>query len=146
MTGALLGVMETFLTNLPAGSVSTWSVVPFVTTKSLDLQRTGNVVAIGAPTASGHVAGLGLGRVGGIYSQQQITDYVFKLTLWTTSEQDLIAATDWIASHSVTYFLNLTYTEGQTVLAKMEKYGQKLNERGIWWRELEVGVKVIIGT
>lgn len=145
MTGALLAVVEGFLGNLPVGTVSTWAVVPYVTTKSLDLQRTGNVVAIGAPTGAGHVMGIGTGQVNSVYSQQQISDYVFKLTLWTTGEGDLESATDWIAQNCVTYFLNLDYTEGMTVLSKVNGFGQKLNERGVWWRTVDLFVKVVIG-
>jgi hypothetical protein len=146
MMGSLMQVMAQFLAGLPAGTVSAWNIVPFVTTKSVDLQRAGNTVAIGAPTGSGRIIGLGLGQMGsGSYSQQQVTEYTFKLTLWTISEQDIVAATDWITANSLLYFLNLPYDGGQVVMSKMTSFGQKQKERGVWWRTLDLMLEVVIG-
>jgi hypothetical protein len=146
MSGGLAQVMLTFLSNLPAPSAGgVWTPVQFSTTKSIDIQRSGDIVIVGAPVISGQVVGIGEGQVGGQYTQQQISKYTFKLTLYGSLEQDVVAATDWIAQNSVTYFLNRAYTEGQTILAKMLNYGQILNERGTWLREIEMMVEVIVG-
>jgi hypothetical protein len=147
MTGGLTQVLVTFLQGLPNPALGggTWTVVPFVTTKSVDIQRTGDTVMVGAPTITGQVYGLGIGQVNGQYTQQQISKYQFTLRLYATWEQDLVQATDWIALNSVTYFLNLSYSEGLVVLAKMMSYGQILNERGIWERELTIMIESQVG-
>lgn len=82
---------------------------------------------------------------GAVYTQQQVTDYTFKLTMWAASEQDMVAATDWIAANSVLYFLNMTYDQGIVVLSKVKSFGQYTKERGVWWRTLGILVEVVIG-
>ncbi len=142
----LMRVMAQFLSGLPPGAAGPWNIVPFVTTKSIDLQRAGNTIAIGAPTGGGRVIGFGIGQMGGaVYTQQQVTDYTFKLTMWAASEQDMVAATDWIAANSVLYFLNMTYDQGIVVLSKVKSFGQYTKERGVWWRTLGILVEVVIG-
>lgn len=151
-TGGLLNQITTFLTGLPNPTTpppnavsATWNIVPFVTTKSIDIQRAGDVVTVGAPHSSGHVMGLGFGQAHGEYSMQQITEYTFTLGMYAWAEVDIESATDWIAQNIVPHFLNLQYSEGLIILAKVLDFGEILNERGIWERKLRVMIECIIG-
>jgi hypothetical protein len=141
----LMQLMVNFLSGLPAPQSGTWSVQPFSEVKSLDLQRTGDIVAIHAPVVDGRVVGLGEGQVGGQYTQQQMSKYKFRVTLYGQQESDIVSATDWVSQNIITYFLNADFGNGETILAKVLDFGQILNERGVWWRELKLVVEAIVG-
>jgi hypothetical protein len=142
-TTGLMQLMLNFLGNLPVGSTGPWAVISFSTTKTVDLQRTGNIAVVHAPTIVATGAGMG---VTGNAPNIQLSHYTFKLTLHGNTEADVVAATDWIAANSVMYFLNASFGAGNTILSKMLRYGQVLNERGTWHREIDIMVEAILGT
>lgn len=137
---SLLDEVVSFLTSYGNG----WTVYPWSEIKSLDLQRTGNVMVVTAPTITGRAMGIGEGMVGGSYTQQQISDYEFGVTVFGTTEVAVVLVTDWIAQNVATSFLNVSFTGGVTVLGKMIRYGQVLNERGTWKREIRVMVEALL--
>jgi hypothetical protein len=141
---SMMQLVLTFLGGLPAGSTE-WSAMSASTIKSLDLQRTGNVVVVHQPTISGQVTGLGEGLAGGSYTQQQISHYTYRLTLYGLQETDVEAASDWIAANAATYFLNVSFGQGTTVMAKVTRFDQITKERGSWWRELDVMIEAVVG-
>ena len=137
------GIMQ-LMVNFLSG-VTGFNPIPFSEIKSLDVSRSGNTLIIHAPSVSGRVMGIGTGIDYGQYGQQQISQYTFKVRMYSTTENGIVSSTDWIAANAATYFLNAPFGNGQTIWGKMLGYSMILNERGVWMRDVEILLEVIVG-
>jgi hypothetical protein len=145
VSGSSSAGLEQLMLNFLGGlNSSGWTALPFSTVKSIDLQRSGNIIVVHAPAILGRVMGIGEGQQSGQYTQQQISQYTFRLTMYGSTEDAVNLATDFISTQSVIFFLNAPFGNGLSILSKMMSYGQVLNERGVWMRDIDIMVEAIV--